>query len=98
MYRRGMGSSIQGKTFRDNVGKLPWAAGTAYNLQRLFERGSMPKEERAQREWHMSQYERRWRGNALLGDGPRLPSGGSAEVGQRGSGHLVAFSAVWRRL
>jgi hypothetical protein len=23
-----MGSSIQGKTFRDNVGKLPWAAGT----------------------------------------------------------------------
>src|SRR5215467_13963023 len=37
--RRGRGSSIQGKTFRANVGKLPWAAGTAYNLQRLFERG-----------------------------------------------------------
>jgi hypothetical protein len=32
--RRGRGSSIQGKTFRDRVGKLPWAAGTAYNLQR----------------------------------------------------------------
>jgi hypothetical protein len=35
-YRRGRGSSIQGKIFRDSVGKLPWAAGTAYNLQRLF--------------------------------------------------------------
>jgi len=50
----GTGSSIQGKIFRDNVGKLPWAAGAEYDLQRLFERGSMPKEERAQREWHMS--------------------------------------------
>jgi hypothetical protein len=50
----GTGSSIQGKIFRDNVGKLPWTAGAEYDLQRLFERGSMPKEERAQREWHMS--------------------------------------------
>jgi hypothetical protein len=32
--RRGRGSSIQGKTIRDSVGKFPWAAGTAYNLQR----------------------------------------------------------------
>jgi hypothetical protein len=38
-YRRGMGSSIQGKILRDNVGKLPWAAGTGYNLQGLSERG-----------------------------------------------------------
>ena len=37
--RRGTGSSIQGKILRDNVGKLPWAAGTAYNLPGLFERG-----------------------------------------------------------
>ena len=37
--RRDTGSSIQGKIFRDNVGKLPWAAGTEYNLQRLSERG-----------------------------------------------------------
>src|SRR6266566_4985354 len=37
--RRGTGSSIQGKIFRDNVGKLPWAAGAADNLQGLFERG-----------------------------------------------------------
>ena len=37
--RRGTGSSIQGKILRDNVGKLPWAAGTGYNLPRLFERG-----------------------------------------------------------
>jgi hypothetical protein len=67
--RRGTGSSIQGKIFRDNVGKLPWAAGAAYNLQGLFERGSMPKEERAQGEWHMSPYERGPGGNALGGDG-----------------------------
>jgi len=33
------GSSIQGKILRDNVGKLPGAAGTAYNLPGLFERG-----------------------------------------------------------
>ena len=52
----------------------------------------MPKEERAQREWHMSQYERRRRGNALPGDGPRLLNGGNTRVGQRGSGHLAAFS------
>jgi hypothetical protein len=36
---RGTGSSIQGKILRGNVGKLPWAAGTAYNLPGLFERG-----------------------------------------------------------
>ena len=65
----GTGSSIQGKIFRDNVGKLPWAAGAEYDLQGLFERGSMPKEERAQREWHMSPYERGQGGNALGGDG-----------------------------
>jgi hypothetical protein len=40
------------------VGKLPLAAGAENNLQGLFERGSMPKEERAQGEWHMSPYER----------------------------------------
>src|SRR5215831_12330741 len=38
-YRRGRGSSIQGKTVGDNVGKLPWAAGTGYNLQGLSKRG-----------------------------------------------------------
>ena len=37
-YRRGRGSSIQGKILGDNVGKLPWAAGTGYNLQGLSER------------------------------------------------------------
>ena len=42
----------------DNVGKLPWAAGTGYNLQGLSKRGQKPKEERAQRERRMSQYER----------------------------------------
>src|SRR6266851_1054692 len=70
--RRGTGSSIQGKILRDNVGKLPWAAGTAYNLQGLFERGSLPKEERAQGEWHMSPYERGPRGNALGRDGKHV--------------------------
>jgi len=57
-YRRGRGSSIQGQTVGDNVGKLPWAAGTGNNLQGLSERGRKPKEERAQRERRMSQYER----------------------------------------
>src|SRR6476646_1068908 len=85
-------SSIQEQTVGDNVGKLPWAAGTGYNLQGLFKRGQKPKEERAQRERRMSQYERRRRSNVLSGDGSRLPNGGNTRVGQRGSGHLAAFS------
>jgi hypothetical protein len=40
----------------------------------------------------MSLYERRRRSNVLLGDGSRLPNGGNTRVGQRGSGHLAAFS------
>src|SRR5215831_18933650 len=59
----------------------------------------MPKEERAQREWHMSQYERRQRGNALSGDGPRLPSEGNTRAGRRGSGHLaVSLGCLGGRL
>ena len=59
----------------------------------------MPKEERAQREWHMSQYERRQRGNALSGDGSRLPSGGNTRAGRRGSGHLaVSLGCLGGRL
>ncbi len=38
--RRGMGPSIRGKIRRDNVGKIPWAAGAGRNLQRVLERGS----------------------------------------------------------
>jgi hypothetical protein len=94
VYRRGRGSSIQEQTVGDNVGKLPWAAGTGYNLQGLFKRGQKPKEERAQRERRMSQYERRRRSNVLSGDGSRLPNGGNTRVGQRGSGHLAVFSSV----
>ena len=94
MYRRGRGSSIQVQTVGDNVGKLPWAAGTGNNLQGLSKRGQKPKEERAQRERRMSQYERRRRSNVLSGDGSRLPNGGNTRVGQRGSGHLAVFSSV----
>jgi hypothetical protein len=39
VYRRGRGSSIQGKVLGNNVGKLPWAAGTGNNLQGLSKRG-----------------------------------------------------------
>jgi hypothetical protein len=35
----GYGIQHPGKILRDNVGKLPGAAGTAYNLPGLFERG-----------------------------------------------------------
>jgi len=37
--RRGTGSSISGKIFRDNVGKNPLAAGAGSNLPRLLARG-----------------------------------------------------------
>ena len=39
---------------QNNVGKLPRAAGTGYNLQGLSKRGQKLKEERAQRERRMS--------------------------------------------
>src|ERR1700756_5521178 len=96
VYRRGRGSSIQVQTVGHNVGKLPWAAGTGNNLQGLSKRGQKPKEERAQRERRISQYERRRRSNVLSGDGSCLLNGGNTRVGQRGSGHLAAYAAVWR--
>jgi hypothetical protein len=37
--RRGRGPGILGRTGRDNVGKIPLAAGAGSNLQRLLERG-----------------------------------------------------------
>jgi len=40
----------------------------------------------------MSLYERRRRSNDLSGYESRLPNGGNTRVGQRGSGHLAAFS------
>src|SRR5262249_6289793 len=44
---RNRSSSIQEQTVGDNVGKLPWAAGTGNNLQGLCKRGQKPKDERA---------------------------------------------------
>ena len=38
-YRRGRGPGTQGRIHRDNVGKVPLAAGAGSNLQRLLERG-----------------------------------------------------------
>jgi hypothetical protein len=52
--RRGRGPGITGKTLRDNVGKIPVAAGPGSNLHRLLERGYKPKEGRATRDWRMS--------------------------------------------
>ena len=45
--RRGRGPGTQGRIHRDNVGKVPPAAGAGRNLQRLLERGFRPKERRA---------------------------------------------------
>ena len=36
--RRGMGPGIRGKIRRDNVGRIPVAAGAGSNLQKLLER------------------------------------------------------------
>ena len=38
-YRRDRGLGTQGRIHRDNVGKVPWAAGAGSNLHRLLERG-----------------------------------------------------------
>jgi hypothetical protein len=54
----GYGVQHPRKDSQNNVGKLPGAAGTGNNLQGLSKRGQKPKEERAQRERRMSQYER----------------------------------------
>jgi hypothetical protein len=37
--RRGRGPGTQGRIHKDNVGKIPSAAGAGRNLQRLHERG-----------------------------------------------------------
>ena len=52
--RRGMGSSITGKIRKNNVGRVPVAAGAGDNLQRLLARGQKPKEGRATWDWRMS--------------------------------------------
>ena len=68
-YRRGKGPGIQRRIRRDNIGKIPLAAGAGNNLQRLLAIGHKPKERRGRWDWHMSSYERRRRGNARRGDG-----------------------------
>src|SRR5215831_706744 len=70
------------------------AVGSRDWLQPARTLQTRPKAEggRAQRERRMSPYERRRRSNVLPGDGSRLPNGGNTRVGQRGSGHLAAFS------
>jgi hypothetical protein len=45
-YRRGRGPSIPGRIRRDNVGKIPPAAGSGDNLQRLLKRGKTEAEKR----------------------------------------------------
>jgi hypothetical protein len=45
-YRRGRGPSIPGRIRRDNVGKIPLAAGSGHNLQRLLKRGKSEGEKR----------------------------------------------------
>src|SRR5215470_11537004 len=58
VYRRGTGSSIQGKVLRITSGSCRGQQWTGNNLQGLSKRGQKPKEERAQRERRMSRYER----------------------------------------
>jgi hypothetical protein len=52
--RRGRGPGIRGQICRDNVGRIPVAAGAGSNLRRLHERGQKPKSRRATRDWRMS--------------------------------------------
>jgi hypothetical protein len=63
---RGSGSSIQQQTVGDNVEKLPGQQGLVTTCK---DSPNEAKEERAQREWRMSLYERRRRSNVLPGDG-----------------------------
>ena len=55
---RGAGPHIQGKIHRDNIGKIPVAAGAGSNLQDSSYEAQKPKEGRANRDWRMSSYER----------------------------------------
>jgi hypothetical protein len=52
--RRGKGPDIRGKIRRDNVGKIPLAAGAGSNLQGLLKRDLESKERRARWVWRMS--------------------------------------------
>jgi hypothetical protein len=85
----GYGSKRLRKGCRDHVGKVPDPAGTGKNLQRPCADGTTGGARRG-RDWRMSPYERRRRGNALPGDPRGRPSGSHTPGGQRGSGHSVA--------
>ena len=92
MYRRGRGSSIQGEVLGNNVGKLPWAAGTGKQPARTLQSRLKTEGGESPTGAAHEPVRRRGRSNVLSGDGSRLPNGGNTRVGQRGSGHLAAFS------
>ena len=84
----GYGSKRLCKDCGDNVGKVPLSAGAGSNLQRPTGRAHR-KAGRRIRDWRMSLFERRRRGNALRGSRKDYSLRGNTSKGQRGSRHLV---------
>src|ERR1035441_3012940 len=66
-YRRRKGPGIRGRIRRDNVGKIPLAAGAGSNLRRLLVRGQEPKARRGKWDWRMSPWYRRRKGPGIRG-------------------------------
>jgi hypothetical protein len=89
---RDTGPCIQRKTRRDNVGKVPLAAGAGSNLQRLTLRRLRPEGCESFWDWHVSPFEQRQGGNASSSNLGGCYRKGNARAVQRGSGHLAAFA------
>jgi hypothetical protein len=81
-YRRGRGPGILGRIRRDNVGKIPLAAGAGHKLQRLLKRGTTEGEKRGMGLAHESVRATKEGQCPLRRRQVRAPW-------QRGSGHLA---------
>ena len=87
-YRRGRGPGILGRIRRDNVGKIPLAAGAGHNLQRLLKRGTTEGEKRGMGLAHESVRATK-EGQRPLRRRATPPRRQVRAPWQRGSGHLA---------
>ena len=94
-YRRGRGPGIPGRIRRDNVGKIPLAAGSGHNLQRLLKRGKSEGEKRGMGLAHESVGARK-EGQCPPRRCATPPSATvTLEPWQRDSGHLAVSTPAW---
>ena len=86
----GYGIQHPREILRDNVGKLPWAAGTGTTCQDSSNEAKCRSRREPNGSGTLARRSDDERGNALGGDGTHIPNGGNTEVGQ-------GAQDTWRR-